>query len=88
MKHYTAFMVSIDVCRQIFFDKIQFVLFLCILQQKKKLRIFISNTFYPAKHEAEVGVLYMCLVVFEPGLHDYIVGLRSISHFHENRRQV
>jgi len=25
------------------------------MKQKKKLRIFISNTFFPAKHEAEVG---------------------------------
>lgn len=30
-------------------------IFLFYLQQKRKLRIFISNTFYPAKAEGEDG---------------------------------
>ena len=34
---------------------------MCIFQQKKKLRIFISNTFYPAKHEAEVEFIYILM---------------------------
>lgn len=38
--------------------------FLCVIwQQKKKLRIFISNTFYPAKHEAEVWFTAFFLLI-------------------------
>lgn len=35
------------------------------LQQKRKLRIFISNTYYPAKPEGEVVVTTLFLYIFD-----------------------
>ena len=35
---------------------------LSTFQQKKKLRLFISNTFYPAKHDETVGLSLICVI--------------------------